>query len=75
MNSVRSNSLSLKFQGFPTSGCQDIRSRKFKFGAKTQFLLRTYMLSALNSLYKNSIYAKPNKSLYPKPEVPNLKRL
>ena len=38
MNSVRSNSLSLKYQGFPPLGCQDIRIRKFEFVAKTQFL-------------------------------------
>ena len=45
MNSVRSNSLSLKNQGFPPLGCQDIRIRKFEFVAKTQvlnvFLTRT----------------------------------
>ena len=42
MNSARSNSLSLKYQGFPPlgcqDGCQDIRIRKFEFVAKTQFL-------------------------------------
>ena len=38
MNSVRSNSLSLKYQGFPPLGCQDIRIRKFEFVAKTRFL-------------------------------------
>ena len=38
MNSVRSNSLSFKYQGFPPLGCQDIRIRKFEFVAKTQFL-------------------------------------
>ena len=37
MNSVRSNSLSLKYQGFPPLGWQDIRIRKFEFVAKTQF--------------------------------------
>ena len=38
MNSFRSNSLSLKYQGFPPSGCQDIRIRKLEFVAKNQFL-------------------------------------
>ena len=38
MNSVRSNNLSLKYQRFATSGCKDIRIRKFEFVAKTQFL-------------------------------------
>ena len=38
MNYVRSNSLSLKYQGFPPSDCQDIGIRKFEFVAKTQFL-------------------------------------
>ena len=38
MNSVKSNSLSLKYQVFPPSGCQAIGIRKFKFVAKTQFL-------------------------------------
>ncbi len=38
MNSVRSNSPSLNYQGFPPLGCQDIRIRKFEFVAKTQFL-------------------------------------
>ena len=40
MNSVRSNSLSLKYQGFSPSGCQDIGIRKFEFVAKTQFLYK-----------------------------------
>ena len=30
MNYVRSNSLSLKYQGFSSSDCQDIEIRKFK---------------------------------------------
>ena len=34
MNSVRSNSLSLKYQGFPPLGCQDIRHGKFEFCGK-----------------------------------------
>jgi len=38
MNSFRSNSLSLKYQGFPPSGCKDIKIRKYEFVAKTQFL-------------------------------------
>ena len=38
MNSVRSNSLSLKYQGFPPLVCQDKRIGKFEFVAKTQFL-------------------------------------
>ena len=38
MNSVRSNSLKLKYQRFTRSGCKDILIRKFKFLEKTQFL-------------------------------------
>ena len=38
MNYVRSNSLSLKYQGFPPSDSQDIGIRKFEFVAKSQFL-------------------------------------
>ena len=37
VNSIRSNSLSLKYQGFPVSGCQDIRIRKFEFVEKLNF--------------------------------------
>ena len=42
MNHVRSNSLSLKYQGFPPSDCQDIGIIKFEFVAKTQFLYLAY---------------------------------
>ena len=38
MNYVRSNSLSLKYQGFPPSDSQDIGIRKFECVAKTPFL-------------------------------------
>ena len=38
MNSVRANSLSLKYHRFTASGCKDIEIRKFEFVAKTQFL-------------------------------------
>ena len=38
MISVKSNNISLKYQRFTPSGCKDIRIRKFKFVAKTQFL-------------------------------------
>ena len=38
INSVRSNSLSLKYQRFTPSGCEAIGVRKFEFVAKTQFL-------------------------------------
>jgi len=38
MNSVRLNSLSLKYHWFTPSGFKDIRIRKFEFVAKTQFL-------------------------------------
>ena len=38
MHSVRSNSLSLKYQGFSPSGCQYIGIRKYEFVTKTQFL-------------------------------------
>ena len=36
--SVRSNSLSLKYQRFTPSGCEAIGVRKCEFVAKTQFL-------------------------------------
>ena len=38
MNNVRSNSLSLKYKGFPPSDSQDLGIRKLEFVAKTQFL-------------------------------------
>jgi len=38
INSVRWNNLSLKYQRFTRSGCEDIGIRKFEFVAKTQFL-------------------------------------
>ena len=38
VNSVRSNGLSLKYQRFASSGCNDIGFRKYEFAAKTQFL-------------------------------------
>ena len=38
INSVRSNSLSLKYQRFTPSGCKAIGVRKCKFVAKTQLL-------------------------------------
>ena len=38
MNSVRSNSQSLKYHRFIPPGCKDIGVRKFKFVAKNQFL-------------------------------------
>ena len=39
INSLRSNSLSLKYQRFTPSGCKDIGVRKCKFVAKPQFLI------------------------------------
>ena len=38
MKSVRSNSLSMKYQKFTPSDCKDIEIRKFEFVAKTQLL-------------------------------------
>ena len=38
INSVRPNSLSLKYQRFAPSYCKDIDIKKFEFAAKTQFL-------------------------------------
>ena len=38
MNSVRSNSISVKYQRFTLSSCEDIDIRKFDFVVKTQFL-------------------------------------
>ena len=40
MNSVRSNSLSLKYQRVTSSGSKDIGLIKFKFVAKTQFQIK-----------------------------------
>ena len=37
VNSVRSNNLSLKYQRFKSSDCEDIEIKKFEFVAKTQF--------------------------------------
>ena len=37
VNSVRSNNLSLKYQRFKPSDCEDIEIKKFEFVAKTQF--------------------------------------
>jgi len=55
MNSVRSNSLSLKYQGFPPLGCQDIRIRKFEFVAKTQFLCSQISSNSSNVVYSIKI--------------------
>ena len=58
MNSVRSNNLSLKYQGFPPLGCQDIRIRKFEFVAKTQFLCKNVLRNLVikqKSSYKGKI--------------------
>ena len=41
MNYVRLNSLSLKYQGFPSSDSQDIGIRKFEFVAKSQVLYKS----------------------------------
>ena len=41
INSIRSNSLSLKYQRFTPSGCKDKGVRKYEFVAKTQFLCKT----------------------------------
>ena len=38
MNSVRSNSLNMKYQRLTLSECEDIGIRKFKFVAITQFM-------------------------------------
>ena len=54
MNYVRSNSLSLKYQGFPLSDCQDIGIRKFEFVAKTQFLCPFYILEIVKIARNNS---------------------
>ena len=43
INSVRLNSLSLKYQRFTPSRCLDIGVRKCEFVAKTQFLYRIYL--------------------------------
>ena len=45
MNSVWSNSRSLKYQRFTRSGCKDIGIRKFEIVAKTQFLSWCFMFA------------------------------
>ena len=55
MNFGRSNSLSLKYQGFPPLGCQDIRIRKFEFVAKTQFLCSQISSNSSNVVYSIKI--------------------
>ena len=50
MNSVRSNSLSLKYHRCTTSGCKNIGIRKFEFVAKTQFLLVSKALNMVSNL-------------------------
>ena len=42
MNSVRLNSLSLKYNWFTPSGCKDIEIRTFEFVANTQFLYNPF---------------------------------
>jgi len=42
MNSVKSNSLNLKYRRFAPSGCKDIEIRKLGFVAKTQFLCKRF---------------------------------
>ena len=51
LNSVRSNSLSLKYQRFPPLDCQNIGIGKFEFVAKTQFL---YYEVSINDKEHNS---------------------
>ena len=51
MNSVRSNSVSLKYQRPTPSGCKDIGVRKFEFVAKTQF----FCYISFKSRYSNFI--------------------
>ena len=51
INSVRSNSLSLKYQRFTPSGCKDIRVSKCKFVAKTQFLWSNPLSSYNEQIY------------------------
>ena len=45
MISVRSNSLSLKYQGFKSSECKDIWIRKFKVGVEWSVHLHYFLLS------------------------------
>ena len=63
INSVRSNSLSLKYQRFTTSGCKDIGVRKCKFVAKTQFLFSN-IFSALCSLGWRRIKSLPQTLIF-----------
>jgi len=51
MNSERSNNLSLKYQEFTQSGCEDKVIRKFEFLAKTLILYKTESL-----VFKKSVF-------------------
>ena len=55
INSVRSNSLRLKYQRSKPSGCKDIEVRKCKFVAKTQFLYKMQECN-IDSYYDTTIY-------------------
>ena len=58
MNSVRSKSLSLKYQKCSVSGCKDIGIRKVEFVAKTQFhsVQKLYNTTHQNNSAINSYY-------------------
>jgi len=48
MNYVRSNSLSLKYQGFPPLGCQVKRIGKFSLWQKLNSFVIKYVYCAIN---------------------------
>ena len=50
MNSVRSNSLSLKYKRFILSGCKDIKIRKFDIEIKLEFLFLGYPVVVVPSM-------------------------
>ena len=56
MNSVRLNNLTLKYQRFLPSGCNDIRFRKVEFVAKTQFLYTKKFSLIILNCKENYIY-------------------
>ena len=52
MNFVRSNDLSLKYQGFTPSGRKDIEIRKFEFEAKIYSYMSDFRSKYVNFIYK-----------------------
>ena len=69
MNSVRSNSLSLKYQTFEQLGCKDIKIIKYEFVATTQFLCfyfksKIFFSGELYFFYSSKDWIRLNNILY-----------